>query len=58
MILEIDSSDHAFEAIISQYNDDEILYFIVFYSRKFNAVELNYEIYDKKMLIIIKIMDK
>ena len=58
IILEIDASDHVFEIMILQRDDDEILYFIIFYNQKFNIIKLNYEIYDKKIFIIIEIMNK
>jgi RNase H-like domain found in reverse transcriptase/Reverse transcriptase (RNA-dependent DNA polymerase)/Integrase zinc binding domain/Chromo (CHRromatin Organisation MOdifier) domain/Integrase core domain/Retroviral aspartyl protease len=58
VILETDSSDRAFGAVASQRGDDGILYPIAFYSRKLNAAELNYEIYDKEMLAIVETMDR
>src|SRR5579859_5624786 len=58
VILEADASDFALGAIISQRGPKNgVLHPITFYSRKFNWVELNYEIYDKEMLAIVKMMD-
>ena len=37
-----------------QHDDDEILHSIIFYNKNFNLVEINYYIYDKKLLIIIR----
>jgi RNase H-like domain found in reverse transcriptase len=51
VILETDSSDRAFGIVASQRDDDGILHPIAFYSRKLNSAELNYEIYDKEMLV-------
>ena len=34
-----------------------ILHPIAFWSRKFNPAELNYEIYDKEMLVIVNTME-
>ena len=39
--------------VLSQYNDDEILHSIIFYSKSFNFIKINYYIYNKKLLIII-----
>ena len=57
-ILEADASDYAVGAVISQRDPETgMLHPITFHSRKFNAAELNYEIYDKKMLAIVETMD-
>ena len=41
------------KAYINQSDDKKRVYFIAFHSKKFTDVELNYEIYNKKLLIII-----
>lgn len=51
--LETNASDEAIEACISQSDDKKRLHFIAFYSKKLTDAELNYEIHDKKLLIII-----
>ena len=57
-ILEADASDYAVGAVISQRDPETgMLHPITFHSRKFNAAELNYEIYDKEMLAIVETMD-
>ena len=40
--------------VLSQYNNDDSLYSVVFYSKNMLSVKCNYYIYDKKWLIIIK----
>ena len=52
-ILETDASDYADGGVVSQYDDDGVLHPCAFFSRKFTAAELNYEIYDKEMLAIV-----
>ena len=52
-ILEIDSFNYVNDEVLSQYDDEEILHLIVFYSKNMSSAECNYEIYDKKLLIII-----
>ena len=51
--LKTNGSDQAIEACISQSDNKKRLHLIAFHSKKFTDVELNYEIYDKKLLIIV-----
>ena len=53
IVVEIDISRIVLSAILSQLNKKDRLYPIIFYSRKFIALELNYNIYDKKLLAIV-----
>jgi hypothetical protein len=55
-IIEVDASDFAYGGVLSQYDDDGVLHPCAFVSKKFSAAELNYEIYDKEMLAIVKCM--
>ncbi|SLM35306.1 hypothetical protein LPUS_04492 [Lasallia pustulata] len=52
-ILETDSSNHVNAGVLSQYDDDEVLHPIAFYSKNMVPAECNYEIYDKALLAII-----
>ncbi len=52
-ILEIDSFNYVNNEVLSQYDDEEVLHSIVFYSKNMFFAECNYEIYNKKLLIII-----
>ncbi len=52
-ILEIDSFNYVNDKVLSQYDDEDVLHSIVFYSKNMSSAECNYEIYDKKLLIII-----
>ena len=54
VILKTNSSDYVNAEVFSQYDDENFLHFVVFYSRNIISVECNYEIYDKKLLIIIR----
>ena len=56
-ILKTDVSDYAMGGILGQKVNKK-LYPVTFYSRKFTDAEFNYEIYDKKLLIIIAILKK
>ena len=52
-VFKTDSSDYAQENVLLQYDKNDILCLVVFFSWKLNAAELNYKIYDKKLLTII-----
>ena len=52
-VLEADSSDFAIAGVLSQYDDQNILHPIAFYSRKLSPPELNYDIGDKELLAIV-----
>ena len=52
-ILEADSLMHTLGVRISQPDCKRMMRSIAFHSRKFNPTELNYDIYDKEMLVII-----
>ena len=53
-MLKIDSSDWVTDEVLSQHDDDEVLHSMTFYSKSLNLVEINYHIYNKKLLIIIR----
>jgi hypothetical protein len=45
-------------SILLQYNNDGILQPVTYFSRKHSPVEINYEIYDKKLLAIVHALRK
>ncbi len=53
-ILETDSFNYVNNDILSQYDDEETLHSMIYYSKNLSFVECNYEIYDKKLLAIIR----
>ena len=53
-ILKTDLSDNVSIGIFFQYGDNRPLQPMVFFSRKHSLQEINYEIYDKELLAIIK----
>ncbi len=53
-ILKINASDYIKDEILSQYDDENVLHSIAFYSKSMILAECNYHIYDKKLLIIIQ----
>jgi len=54
-ILEIDSFNYVNDDILSQYDDEETLHLMIYYSKNLSLAECNYEIYDKKLLAIIHV---
>ncbi len=52
-ILKIDAFNYVKDDILSQYDDENVLHSIVFYSKSMVSAECNYHIYDKKLLTII-----
>ena len=53
-ILKIDFFDWCLDEMLSQYDDEKVLHSMTFFSKKMILVECNYEIYDKKLLAIIR----
>ncbi len=53
-ILKINASNYVKDEILSQYNDEKVLHSMTFYSKSMILAEINYYIYDKKLLIIIR----
>ena len=53
-ILKIDFFDWCLDEMLSQYDDEKVLHSMTFFSKKMILVECNYEIYDKKFLVIIR----
>jgi len=53
-ILKINASNYVKDEILSQYNDEKVFHSMIFYSKSMILAEINYHIYDKKLLIIIQ----
>ena len=58
-IVETDASDNVSAGVLSQYNNENgKLHPVAFFSRKHSPQEINYEIYDKELLAIIKAFEE
>ena len=53
IMIKTDVSDYVFKGILSQYNENGVFHSVIYFSKKHNPVECNYEIYDKKLIIIV-----
>jgi len=57
--IEVDSSDFATGAVLSQQSTmDGKWHLIAFYSKSLSSVEQNYEIHNKEMLAIIRVLEE
>ena len=54
VILKMNFLNYVNNEVLSQYDDEDILHSMIFYSKNMILAECNYEIYDKKLLIIIR----
>ncbi len=54
VILKTDFLNYVNDEVLSQYDDEDILHSVIFYSKNIILAECNYEIYDKELLIIIR----
>ena len=52
--MEVDVSDYATGGVLSMECEDKLWRPVAFLSKSLNEMERNYEIYDKKMLVIIR----
>jgi len=53
VILEINFLNYVNDEVLSQYDDEEILHSMIFYSKNMILAECSYKIYDKELLTII-----
>ena len=53
IVLETNASDQVIEVCINQLDDKKRLHLIAFHSKKLTNAKLNYEIHNKKLLIIV-----
>ncbi len=53
-ILKTDFLNYVNDEVLFQYDDEDILHLMIFYSKNMIFAKCNYEIYDKKLLIIIR----
>ena len=58
ILVETDASDYVSAGILSQRNDQDLLHPVAFFSKKHLPAECNYEIYDKKLLAIVRYFEE
>ena len=52
-VFEVNLFNYAQRDVLSQYNKNDMLCPITFFSRKLNAAKSNYKIYNKELLVIV-----
>ena len=52
-VIEADSLKYVIDNLLQQYNNNDVLQFCAFFFKKNLLAECNYEIYNKKLLIIM-----
>jgi hypothetical protein len=58
VIIETDASDYMSAGVLSQRDDEGILHPVVDYFNKHSPGECNYDIYDKELMAIIKVLEE
>jgi len=58
VVIETDASDYVSAGVLSQRDDEGVLHPMAYYSTKHSAAECNYDIYDKKLMPIIKALEE
>ena len=53
VVVKTDSSNYISASVMFQYNNKEVLYPIIFFSKKLLVTKYNYKIYNKELLTII-----
>lgn len=56
--MEIDASDWVSAGVLSQQGEDRVLHLVAFYSKKHSPAEANYEIFDKKLMVIVGVFEE
>jgi hypothetical protein len=54
IMVETDASNLIIVRVLSQYDHDNILHPVAYFSRKHSPAKINYEIYDKELLTIVR----
>jgi hypothetical protein len=58
IIVETNAFDFISDDILSQYNDENVLRLVVYFSKKHNSIECNYEIYNKELMTIVRFFEE
>jgi hypothetical protein len=58
IIVETDASNYVSAGVLSQYDDDNVLYPMAYFSKKHSPVECNYKIYNKELMAIVRAFEE
>jgi hypothetical protein len=54
----MDTCNYVSASVLSQYDDDNVLHPMAYFSKKHSPTECNYEIYDKELMAIIQAFEE
>jgi hypothetical protein len=54
----MDASDYVSAGVLSQYDDDNVLYPMAYFSKKHSPAECNYKMYDKELMAIVQAFEE
>ena len=57
-LVETNVSDFVSEGVFSQYDENDVFRSVAFFFKKHNSAKYNYEIYNKKLMIIIRVFEE
>jgi hypothetical protein len=57
-IIETNASHYVSAGVLSQCDDDVVLHPVAYFSKKHIPAECNYDIYDKELMVIIKVLEQ
>jgi hypothetical protein len=58
VIIETDASNYVFAVVLSQCDDEGVLHPAAYFSKKYTSAECNYDIYEKELMAIIKVLEE
>jgi hypothetical protein len=58
IIVEMDASNYVSASVLSQYNDNNVLHPIAYFSKNHCPAECTYEIYDKELMAIMQAFEE
>ena len=58
ILVKADASDYVSAGILSQRDEEGVLHPVAFFSKKHSSAECNYEIYDKKLIAIVRCFEE
>ena len=58
ILVKADASDYVSAGILSQRDEEGVLHPVAFFSKKHSSAECNYEIYDKKLMAIVRCFEE
>jgi uncharacterized protein (DUF849 family) len=56
--VEIDASDHVSTGVLSQYNDNNILHPVAYFSKNHSPAKCNDKIYEKELMAIVRAFEE